>query len=189
LALAKMILNEKNPKSDELKYAIARLEQIINDLDVSETSVVRIRSSAGYILGKAFLQGDGVLKDIQKALKYLTDSAELGNQYAQFTLGKLYLLGKDVSKDKIRAEKWLSKSAEQGNTYAKFFLDNIDRFIEPSVMYYLVQVLNHVSKIFESNLKQQMTSGTLQVDSKRLRKLKEKKIAQGHKADEQGLEL
>lgn len=189
LALAKMILNEKNPKSDELKYAIARLEQIINDSDVSETSVVRIRSSAGYILGKAFLQGDDVLKDIQKALKYLTDSAELGNQYAQFTLGKLYLLGKDVSKDKILAEKWLSKSAEQGNAYAKVFLDNIDRFIEPSIMYYLVQVFNHVSKIFESNLKQQMTSGILQVDSKRLKKLKEKKIAQGHKADEQGLEL
>ncbi|MHB8064638.1 MAG: hypothetical protein ACYDG2_18730 [Ruminiclostridium sp.] len=48
-------------------------------------------------------------------------------------LGKLYLLGKDLPKDKELAIKWLTRSAEQGNEYAKFFLDNMDKFREPSL--------------------------------------------------------
>ena len=50
---------------------------------------------------------------------YLTQSAETGNQYAQYALGKLYL----DSQDREQAHYWFTRSAAQGNEYAQFFLE------------------------------------------------------------------
>lgn len=142
---------------------------------------------ASYQLGKFFLQGIEMPKDTEKAIKYLTNSADAGNQFSQYVLGKTYLLGKDVSRDKELAVKWLTQSAEQGNEYAKFFLDNIDKFRDPSVAFYIPRMLSHMSRIFEENMIPYRNSSDMKVDSKLLRKLKEKKSAQGHKRNEQRL--
>lgn len=142
---------------------------------------------ASYQLGKFFLQGIEMPKDTEKAIKYLTNSADAGNQFSQYVLGKTYLLGKDVSRDKELAVKWLTQSAEQGNEYAKFFLDNIDKFRDPSVVFYIPRMLSHMSRIFEENMIPYRNSSDMKVDSKLLRKLKEKKSAQGHKRNEQRL--
>ena len=37
---------------------------------------------AAYRLGKLYLQGEQVPKDVPRAVEYLTTAAELGNQYA-----------------------------------------------------------------------------------------------------------
>jgi len=141
---------------------------------------------AAYQLGKLYLLGEDVPKDIEKAVAYLTKSAEQGNQFSQYILGKLYLLGKDVPKDKELAIKWLTLSAEQGNEYAQFFLDNMDKFRESSVALGISRMMYHVGRIFENNVPIDKSSVGLKIDSKLLRKLKAKKVAQGYKQDEYG---
>lgn len=145
---------------------------------------------AAYQLGKLYLLGKDVPKDTEKAVYYLTKSAEQGNQFAQYILGKIYLLGKDVPKDRELAIKWLTLSAEQGNEYAKFFLDNMDKFREPSVALGISRLMYHVGRMFENNVPQPAKSTIgFKVDSKLMRKMREKKVGQGYKQDEQAIKL
>ena len=139
---------------------------------------------AQYRLGKIYLAGEDAPKDVEAALWYLHDAAEQGNQYAQYTLGKLYLMGKDVPRDRESAVRWLTLSAAQGNQYAQFFLDNLDRFQNPSVFLAATRMLHHMSRIFADNTPSAKRGGGIQLDRKQLRKLKTKKIAQGHKPDD-----
>jgi len=134
---------------------------------------------AQYRLGKIYLMGEDMPKDIQTALQFLTAAAEQGNQYAQYTLGKLYLMGKDVPKDKETAIRWFTLSAEQGNIYAQFFLNHMDDFKDPSVLLTGTRLLHHMSRVFADNAPPLKPPGQ-RTDRKLLRKLREKKQAQGH---------
>ena len=138
---------------------------------------------AQYRLGKIYLMGEDVPKDIQTALGFLTASAEQGNQYAQYTLGKLYLMGKDVPKNKETAVRWFTLSAAQGNIYAQFFLDHMDNFKDPSVLLAGTRLLHHMSRVFADNAPPLKPPGQ-RTDRKLLRKLREKKQAQGHARDD-----
>ena len=139
---------------------------------------------ARYRLGKIYLTGESVPKDVEKALGYLTASAEQGNQFAQYTLGKLYLLGHDVKQDHEQAKEWLTRSAAQGNEYAGFFLDRFDQFRDPSVMLAATKLLHHMGWIFRDNSVPPRNPAGLRIDSKRRRRLTEKRMAMGHKADD-----
>lgn len=138
---------------------------------------------AQYRLGKIYLMGEDMPKDIQTALQFLTAAAEQGNQYTQYTLGKLYLMGKDVRKDKETAVRWFTLSAEQGNIYAQFFLDQMDDFKDPSVLLAGTRLLHHMSRVFADNAPPLKPPGQ-RTDRKLLRKLREKKQAQGHARDD-----
>lgn len=139
---------------------------------------------ARYRLGKIYLAGEFVPKDVEKALVYLTASADQGNQFAQYTLGKLYLLGRDVPPDREQAKEWLIRAAAQGNEYARFFLDRFDQFRDPSVMLAATKLLHHMSRIFQSNSAPPGNPAGIRIDSKRRRRLMEKRMAMGHKADD-----
>ena len=141
---------------------------------------------AQYRLGKLLLTGDGIEKDVESAVRWLTTSAEQGNQYAQYALGKLYLLGKDVPQDRDAAARWFTLSATQGNQYAQYFLDHMGD--GPSLFTSATRLLHHMGRIFQE---QAPPSGGISfADSKLGRKIREKKIAMGHKPDdheEQGI--
>lgn len=77
---------------------------------------------AKYRLGKMFLQGKYVPKNIDYALRWLEESSLESNEFAEYLLGKTYLKGEDVEQDLIRAEDLLRKSSAQGNKYAKYTL-------------------------------------------------------------------
>lgn len=77
---------------------------------------------AKYILGKMFLQGKDVPKNVDYALRWLEGSVSENNQYAEYLLGKAYLKGEDIEHDLYRAEDLLKKSSAQGNKYAKYTL-------------------------------------------------------------------
>lgn len=139
---------------------------------------------ARYRLGKIYLTGESAPKDMQKTLEYLTASAEQGNQFAQYTLGKLFLLGRDVKQDREQAKEWLEKSAAQGNEYAQFFLDRIDQFCDPSVLLAATKLLHHMGRIFQDNSVLPRNPDGRRIDSKRRRRLMEKRMAMGHKADD-----
>lgn len=136
---------------------------------------------AAYRLGKEYLRGRIIEKDIAKAVDCLTQSAEAGNQYGQYILGKLYLQGKEVGKDREAAEYWLTQSAAQGNSYAQFLLDH--RQHDPSALLCTLRLLHHMSNIFWEILPPLNPVGG-HVESKLRRRIREKKIAMGHKADD-----
>ena len=136
---------------------------------------------AAYRLGKEYLRGKIVGKDTDKAVDYLVQSAEGGNQYAQYVLGKLYLQGKEVGQDQDAAEYWLTQSARQGDFYAQFLLDHHQR--DSSVLLCTVRLLHHMSNIFWETLPPPNPVGD-HVESKLMRRIREKKITMGHKADD-----
>ena len=139
---------------------------------------------AAYRVGKEYLRGKIVKKDVARALRYLTAAANAENQYAQYLLGKMYLMGHEVKYDKKLALYWLTRAADQGNEYAQFFLDRADSLHPPSVMLAATRLLHHMSRIFQDNSLPKTGPVGMRIDRKRLQKLREKKIAMGHKPDD-----
>jgi len=138
-----------------------------------------------YVKAKLILREENLEKeDIKRSVKFLEIASDNGNQFAQYMMGKLYLLGKYVTEDKEMAKKCFNLSAEQGNEYAKFYLENMDKFHNPSICLVASRMLHHMSKIFEDNIPFKSSGTGLKIDSKLMRKLKEKKVAQGHKRDD-----
>lgn len=139
---------------------------------------------AQYQLGKLFLQGEEVPKNAESGIRWMTAAAKQGNQYAQYALGKLYLLGRMVPKDRETAEKWLQMASDQGNEYAKQTLVNMDNHLSSSPMQIATRLLYHLSNLFREQVPLSASELINRADSKLLRKIKAKKIAQGHKADD-----
>ena len=77
---------------------------------------------AKYMLGKLYLKGEDVPKQMLHALHWLESAVKDDNPYAEYLLGKTFLKGEDIERDTERAESLLSRSAEQGNKYAAYTL-------------------------------------------------------------------
>ena len=137
-------------------------------------------SYAAYRLGKEYLKGEIVAKDTAKARDYFIRSAEAGNQCAQYALGKLYL--EEHSQE--QAHYWFTQTAAQGNRYAQFFLNRWDTLKPPSVMLAATRLLHHMSQVFQEQTPPPSIPGGIQVDRKLMARIREKKIAAGHKPDD-----
>lgn len=172
-ALAMAYLKGESVPKDSLKA-----------MELLKRASSREHQFAQYQLGKLLLQGEDVPKDVVAAVHWLTASAMHGNQYAQYALGKLYLLGKGVEKDKDHAAKWFQMAANQGNEYAQFYLKHMDDPMGQSPAAAVITLFHSLANIFREQ--NQLPSGGIMVtvDRKLLRKIKAKKIAQGHKADD-----
>ncbi len=70
------------------------------------------------ILGYQYMYGDGVLKDIDKAIKLLEQAQSKGSAYACFLLGKIYQFDKD-KKNRFTASGYYVWAIEMGSTEAK----------------------------------------------------------------------
>jgi TPR repeat protein len=69
-----------------------------------------------YYSGYNYYHGEGgARKDINEAIFWFKQSADLGNQYAQYALGFIYSSGIGVEKNYELAFNYYLKSAEQGN--------------------------------------------------------------------------
>ena len=174
------------------QYSLAKL-YLSDDLEVRDTqkgmnwlytAAVNGSHYAMYRLAKELLKGDLIKRNSDAAVEWFTQSAERGNPYAQYMLGKLYLTGKEVPYDEKRAIHWLTQSAEQDNQYAQYFLDHLEENRPPSVMLAVIRLLHHISRVFRDNSVPKSRPGGIQIDSKRLKKLQEKRIALGHKPDD-----
>lgn len=140
---------------------------------------------AQYRLGKLFLQGEDVPKDAVGAVRWLTASAEQGNQYAQYALGKLYLMGEEVPEDREAARQWFQQAAEQGDQYAQYFVEHMDHRDYFPIAQSVAQLLHHLAGIFREQSQPPHPRGPrVTVDKKLWRKIREKKIAMGHKPDD-----
>ena len=140
---------------------------------------------AQYRLGKLLLTGaEGVPKDVDAAIQLLKDSATQGNSFAQYTLGKLYLLGQEVQADREEALRYFAQAAAQGNSYAQYFIDHQDDFSGAAAGTAILRMLHQMSRIFRENAAQPAIYAGMQIDKKRRRRLQEKRMAMGHKADD-----
>ena len=173
---------------DFAQYTLGKLLQSQKRMDEAvfwyEEAAAQDNPYAAYRLGKLYLQGEQVPKDAATALAYLKQSAWQGNQYAQYTLGKLYLTGQDVARDPEQAYNWFWESAAQGNEYAQFFLDHIHDNRSPSVLLSATKLLHHMGRIFQDNSVPPSPPGSQRVDRKLRQKIRQKKIALGHKPDD-----
>lgn len=93
----------------------------------SQTEIVDLQkkaeagdSSSAYALGRAYENGDGVRKNLERAAFWYRKAAEQGNAKAQNSLGVLYWIGEGVDRDKAQAVRWYRKAARQGDASAMF---------------------------------------------------------------------
>ena len=174
---------------DFSQYALGKLLQSQKQMEEAvswyEKAVAQGNSYAAYRLGKLYLEGKDVPKNTVKAVEYLTNAAQEGNQYAQYTLGKLYLTGEDVARDREQAYRWFWESASKGNEYAQFFLDHFNDNRSPNVLLSATKLLHHMGRIFQDNSIPPCPPGRQRADRKLFQKIRQKKIAIGHKPDDQ----
>ena len=173
---------------DFSQYALGKLLQSQKRMDEAvswyEKAAAQGDSYAAYGLGKLYLEGKDVPKDVAKAVEYLRASAEQGNEYAQYALGKLYLAGEDVSQDREQAYSWFWESASQGNKYAQFFLAHFNDTHSPNVLLSATKLLHHLGRIFQDNSVPPAAPVGHSVDWKLRQKIRQKKIAMGHRPDD-----
>ena len=139
---------------------------------------------AAYRLGKEYLSGENIPKDTTQAAVYLRQAAEHANPYAQYLLGKLYLMGEGIPKDKDFAGYWFSMAERNGHAYAGYFLDRMERQDDlppPNILLSATRLLHHMGNIFRDNAPRPAAPTGIQIDHKRLQRLREKKMAMGHK--------
>ena len=84
------------------------------------------RGFAQYALGKKYRDGQGVERNIQKAVELFTLAAKQGNSFAAFALGKMYLSDDPaLSRNVAAALKWITNAAEHGNQFAQYYLGKL----------------------------------------------------------------
>ena len=183
---------------DAAQYALGKL-YLSDDADVHDPAkgIYWLKRSAdngndhaAYRLGKEYLSGKNAIKDAETAVSYLRQAADNGSAYAQYLLGKLTLMGEGVLKDTDAAYEWFAAARANGHAYAEFFMKRMERGEQepPSVLLSATRLLYHMGNIFRDNAPARAANG-VQIDHKRLQRLREKKMAMGHKWNDHENEL
>ena len=139
---------------------------------------------AAYRLVKEYLAGENISRDTVKAAAYLEQAAEQANPYAQYLLGKLCLMGEGVPRNENEAQHWFSVAAQNGHAYAGYFLDRMEQEKDlppPNILLSATRLLHHMGNIFRDNAPHPAVPAGIHIDRKRLQRLREKKMALGHK--------
>ena len=182
---------------DAAQYALGKL-YLSDDADIHDSAkgIYWLKRSAdngndyaAYRLGKEYLSGKNVSKDTSTAAEYLRQAADNGSTYAQYLLGKLTLMGEGIPKDMDTAYEWFAAARDNGHTYAEFFMKRMERGEQepPSVLLSATRLLYHMGNIFRDNAPAPAANG-VQIDRKRLARLRQKRVALGHKPDDHELE-
>lgn len=79
-------------------------------------------AGAQFSLGVAYATGNGVTKDLDRAIKWWNAAARRGHVTAQLNLGLLYWRGVGVKKDLNKAREWWQRAADGGDAVAQFHL-------------------------------------------------------------------
>jgi len=75
-----------------------------------------------YSLGNAYLRGNEVNIDVNKALHWFKEAAKNGHAKSEYKLGYIYYSGKGVKRDNKIAIEWFTKAAEHNYSPAQFYL-------------------------------------------------------------------
>lgn len=80
--------------------------------------------SAQYLVGRNYLKGKSVEKNIKEAIKWFEMAAKQNHIRAQFQLGSIYLYGKGIKENLNLAFYYLSKAAERNHLESQYELAN-----------------------------------------------------------------
>lgn len=101
---------------EDVRHAYAGFSQSLLDLAESgDTAAMRS-------IGRCYLDGYGVKKDVVVSAKWYRLAAERGDLHSQFRVGWLYDHGLGLAADAAEAEKWLRMAAESGEVWAETYL-------------------------------------------------------------------
>ncbi|MBL9135468.1 MAG: SEL1-like repeat protein [Verrucomicrobiales bacterium] len=78
-----------------------------------------------WLIGKSYLEGDGVDRNVPKAMQWLTQAANHGHTEAAVTIAQLCLEGTEVTKDPRRAKALLESAAKGGSARASYLLGQL----------------------------------------------------------------
>ena len=147
-----------------------------------EKSVHQGNAYAMYSLAKMHLQGIAQYSNIRYAVHLLMEAAERGNQWAEYQLGKMYLYGQGVDKNYEMAVQLLTSAANKGNEYAQHLLDNYRPYMHSSSATVLasMRLLARLSQIIRDDAEKRDNNNRA-IDRKLMRKIEQKKQAQGQK--------
>jgi TPR repeat protein len=67
---------------------------------------------------RMYMQGTGVIADINEAVSWFRRAADRGDPPAQFTMGTLYANGRGVQQDPVQAHLWFTLAASGGHRAA-----------------------------------------------------------------------
>ena len=95
----------------------------------------------------------------------------------------------ELRRDMDAAYEWFAAARDNGHTYAEFFVKRMERGEQepPSVLLSATRLLYHMGNIFRDNAPAPAATG-VQIDRKRLARLRQKRVALGHKPDDHELE-
>ena len=144
---------------------------------------------AAYRLGRLYLEGGLVKKNVGMAMNWFNKAADMGNQYAQYALGKLYLLGEDVPRDEKLGLEYLHRAADQGNVCARHFLEHRNEQTALHAAETVLRMLRSMANIFREQTGTERIYRGFQIDRKRRQQLMEKRLALGHRIDDHEDEL
>src|SRR5450432_3229160 len=89
-------------------------------------------SPAQFELAVMYCQGQGLPRDLPRAIHWYELAAEMGHRYAQYNLGIMQYKGQGCVPDKAKAISWLREAAAQGIAEAKAVLAKIEAIAAPA---------------------------------------------------------
>jgi len=75
-----------------------------------------------YSLGNAYLRGNEVSIDVNKAIQWFKEAAKQGHAKSEYKLGYLYYNGKGIKRNYKLAHDWFKKAAGRNYSPAQFYL-------------------------------------------------------------------
>ncbi len=138
---------------------------------------------AKYKLGKMLLNGDGVEKDIPKAVEWLKQAALEENEFAEYALGRIYLFGLGVEKDLPLAMEYLRSAAARGNEYAVELIRQKELFDKQSISLCISRLFKYLCGVLQEKTEAEFSAKIMRTDKKLRRRMAEKKQAQGLKLE------
>jgi hypothetical protein len=117
----------QDPQEDWARQ-MAALENAKTDrLEDVRKACTNLMPGAQCVVGQAYLNGEGVPKDVAKALEWFRKAAEAGNVDGQRNLGHAFAEGQGTPADLVEAYQWLSVAAKKGDKAAKAELTGLTK--------------------------------------------------------------
>ena len=115
--------------------------------------------------------------DYMKALQKRFDHQEHSELDTQIERAQ-----EELRRDMDAAYEWFAAARDNGHAYAEFFMKRMERGEQepPSVLLSATRLLYRMGDIFRDNAPAPAANG-VQIDHKRLQRLRAKKMAMGHK--------
>lgn len=181
----------ENQGNEYAQYLLGKIYLKGEDVDTDyesaemlfEKSARQGNAQAKYSLAKMHLQGLAQFSSVHTAVRLLTEASAQGNQWAEYQLGKMYLYGQGVGKDYSYAMRLLNSSAERGSEYARHLIDSYrpgSQSGAAAAVLASMRLLSQLSQIIRDDAEKK-NSADRTVDRKLLRKIEQKKLAQGQK--------